>query len=82
MKDGQLIDDAHKVKHLPIFIAQGRYDVVCPLTTSWKLFQALGGESNKNVEYKIIPNAGHSYAEAGIKQALLDAVEKFKTIKP
>ncbi|KAI4595411.1 hypothetical protein KJ359_006756 [Pestalotiopsis sp. 9143b] len=82
MKDGQLIEDAHKIKHLPIVIVQGRYDVVCPAKTSWDLYQALGGKDNANVEYRIIGDAGHSAHEVTIEEALVDAVEKFKSIKP
>ncbi|KAK2601294.1 hypothetical protein N8I77_010755 [Diaporthe amygdali] len=81
MKDGQLIEDAHKIMHLPIVIIQGRYDIVCPLKTSWDLYKALGGKDNKNVEYKIIGDAGHSAHEVAIEPALVDAAEKFKSIK-
>ena len=57
MEDGQLIKDAYKIKHLPITIVQGRYDVVCPMKSSWDLYNALGGKENKNVEYvSIIQN--------------------------
>ncbi|KAI0129623.1 Alpha/Beta hydrolase protein [Xylariales sp. AK1849] len=82
MKDGQLIEDAHKIKQLPIVIVQGRYDVVCPAKTSWDLYKALGGKDNTNVEYKIIGDAGHSAHETAIEEALVDAAEKFKFIKP
>jgi proline iminopeptidase len=81
MADGQLITDAHRIAHLPIVIVQGRYDVVCPMTTSWELYEALGGAQNPNVEYNVIANSGHSAQEPGIKEALLNAVEKFKTLK-
>ncbi|KAK6849721.1 prolyl aminopeptidase serine peptidase [Apiospora arundinis] len=81
MRDGQLVDDAPKIKHLPITIIQGRYDVVCPAKTSWDLYQALGGAANKNVDYQIIGDAGHSAHEKTIEQALMDAVEKYKSIK-
>ncbi|KAF8861899.1 proline iminopeptidase [Acephala macrosclerotiorum] len=81
MKDGQLIEEAHKIKHLPIVIIQGRYDVVCPAKTSWDLYQALGGASNTGVEYKILGNSGHSAHETSIEQALVDAANKFKSIK-
>ncbi|KAG9243851.1 proline iminopeptidase [Calycina marina] len=82
MEDGQLITDAHKIKHLPISIIQGRYDVVCPTKTSWDLYQALGGATNTNLEYQIISDAGHSAHEMPIELALVDAVEKFKSLKP
>lgn len=81
MKDGQLIDEAHKIKHLPIIIIQGRYDVVCPAKTSWDLYQALGGKNNTGVEYRILNDCGHSAHEVGIEEALTDAANKFKSIK-
>jgi pimeloyl-ACP methyl ester carboxylesterase len=80
MRDGQLIEEAHKIKHLPIAILQGRYDVVCPAKTSWDLYQALGGAKNDNVEYTLL-NCGHSAHETALEEALVDAVNKFKSIK-
>jgi proline iminopeptidase len=81
MRDGQLIEEAYKIKNLPIFIVQGRYDVVCPAKTSWDLYQALGREQNPNVEYLVIPDCGHSAHESKIEEALVDAAEKFKALK-
>jgi proline iminopeptidase len=42
MRDGQLIEEAHKIAHLPIAIVQGRYDVVCLAKTSWDFISGLG----------------------------------------
>lgn len=81
MEDGQLIKDAHKIKHLPISITQGRYDVVCPAKTSWQLYQALGGKENAKVDYNIVGNSGHSAHEVSIEEALVDAADKFKSLK-
>lgn len=80
MRDGQLIEEAHKIAHLPIVILQGRYDVVCPAKTSWDLYQALGGKSNGNVEYEVL-NCGHSAHETVLEEALVDAADRFKAIK-
>ncbi|RKF65420.1 Proline iminopeptidase [Erysiphe neolycopersici] len=80
LNDGQLIEEAQKIKHLPIIIIQGRYDVLCPVRTSWDLYMALGGSSNKNIEYKIVSDSGHSASEPGIQSALVDATEKFKSL--
>jgi proline iminopeptidase len=81
MKDGQLVSEEEiaKIKHLPITIVQGRYDVVCPAKTSWDLYTALGGKSNTNVEYLIIGDAGHSAHEVKIEEALVDAANSFRT---
>ena len=81
MRVGQLIDEAYKIKHLPIFIVQGRYDVVCAAKMSWELYQALGGKQNPNVDYLVIPDCGHSSHETNIEEALVDAAEKVKTLK-
>lgn len=83
MKDGQLLyeEEVNKIKHLPIVIIQGRYDTVCPVYSSFDLYKALGGESNKNLEYQIIPDAGHSAGEPGIRAALVDATNKFRSFK-
>jgi len=83
MKDGQLTsqEEVNKIKHLPIVIIQGRYDMVCPVKSSFDLYQALGGEGNKNVEYHIIPDAGHSAQEPGIRNALVEATNKFRSLK-
>jgi proline iminopeptidase len=81
MRDGQLIEEAHKIKHLPIIIIQGRYDVVCPVKTSWDLYQSLGGKENKNVDYIILDDVGHSAQEMKVKLALVDAADKFKSLK-
>jgi proline iminopeptidase len=81
MRDGQLIEEAHKIKHLPIIIIQGRYDVVCPAKTSWDLYKALGGKENKSVEYIIIDDVGHSAHEAKVERALVDAADRFKSTK-
>lgn len=62
-------------------IVQGRYDVVCPVKTSWDLYQALGGAGNKGVEYRIVDDAGHGEGEKGIQELLVDAAEKFKKIE-
>ena len=80
MKDGLLIEEAYKIKHLPITIIQGRYDVVCPMKSSWDLYNALGGKDNKDLEYIVLPEAGHSGHEPSIEQALVQTADDFKKI--
>jgi len=40
-KDGQILEEAHRLKEIPGVIVQGRYDVVCPATTAWELKKKL-----------------------------------------
>ncbi|KAI9315799.1 proline iminopeptidase, partial [Zopfochytrium polystomum] len=36
-KDGWILDNVEKIRHIPAVIVQGRCDVVCPATTAWEL---------------------------------------------
>jgi len=53
-------------------IVQGRYDVVCPMTSAWALHRAF-----PEAEFIVVPDAGHSVSEKGISSALVDAMDRF-----
>jgi proline iminopeptidase len=74
--DNYLIENVGKIRHLPAVIVQGRYDVVCPMMSAWELHRAW-----PEADFKLIPDAGHSAAEPGIISALVEATDKFKTLK-
>jgi proline iminopeptidase len=73
--DDQLLHNVHKIRHIPGVIVQGRYDVVCPMTSAWDLHK-VWPES----ELIIVPDAGHSATETGIVSALIDATDRFVTL--
>lgn len=70
-----LIENVDKIRHIPCYIAQGRYDVVCPARSAWDLHKAW-----PESKLEIIPDAGHSAGEKGIKSALIQATIDFKKI--
>ena len=72
LRPNQLLEDAHKLSGIPGVIVQGRYDLICPMTSAWELHQAWLGS-----ELKVIPDAGHSAAEPGIRSALVEASDRF-----
>ena len=71
--DDQLIRDIGRIAHLPAVIVQGRYDVICPPVSAWRLQQAWPG-----AVLNMIPDAGHGAMESGIARALVAATEQFK----
>jgi len=73
MEEGQLLRDAHKIRHIPTVIVHGRYDVVCPVQNAWDLKQAL-----PDAELLISPTSGHSQMEKQNRDSLIYATEKFK----
>ena len=68
-----LIENVDKIRHIPTVIVQGRYDVVCPMTSAWDLHCAF-----PEAEFIVVPDAGHSVSEKGIASALVEAMDKFK----
>jgi proline iminopeptidase len=71
-QDDQLLADAHKIRHIPGVIVQGRYDVVCPVRSAWDLHKVW-----PEADLKIVADAGHSAFEPGITRELVSATDRF-----
>lgn len=75
LSDDQLLANIERVRALPGVIVQGRYDMVCPIVTADALYRAW-----PQAQYVVVPDAGHSAWEPGIRAALVSAAERFKTV--
>lgn len=73
LTDDQLIRNVGRIAHLPAVIIQGRYDVVCPALSAWRLHEAWPQAS-----FQMIEDAGHAAFEPGIARALVAATERFR----
>ena len=73
--DNHLIDNMHKIKHIPGVIIHGRYDIVCPVIQAWDLHKAW-----PEADLHIIPDAGHSIFEDGIKNKILEYTDRFSNL--
>jgi proline iminopeptidase len=69
----ELLANIDRVRHLPAAIIQGRYDMICPIVTADELHRAW-----PEAEYTVVPDAGHSAMDPGIRSALIRATEGFK----
>jgi len=69
-----LLGNASRLKPIPGVIVQGRYDIVCPTISADDLHAAWPEAS-----YIVVPDAGHSAFEPGIRSRLVAATEAFKT---
>ena len=70
--DNYLIEHVDRIRSIPGVIVQGRYDVVCPMTSAWDLHRAW-----PEAQLRIIQDAGHSITEPGIIHALVDTTDRF-----
>ncbi len=70
-----LVDAIGRIRAIPATIVQGRYDMVCPIVTADELARAW-----PEAEYAVVPDAGHSAMEPGIRAQLVAATERMKRL--
>jgi proline iminopeptidase len=58
---------------IPGVIVQGRYDMVCPLSSAVDLTMAWD-----RAQLIVVPDAGHSSSEEGIMRALIKATDEIR----
>ena len=75
LPENSLLENVAKIRRIPATIVQGRYDMVCPAVTADDLTRAW-----PEADYVIVPDAGHSAMEPGIRAALVAAMEKLKRL--
>jgi proline iminopeptidase len=73
LKEGQLLKDINRLRDIPIIMVNGRYDMICPPVTAYRLHQML--PKSKLV---IAERAGHWMGEKTIEEALLKAMREFE----
>lgn len=72
MGDGELLSTVPRFRHVPAVIIHGRYDMLCPTDGAIALAEAW-----PEARLEIVPDAGHSAMEPGIRRALVAATDHF-----
>ena len=65
-----LLENVDKIRGIPAWIVQGRFDVVTPMESAWLLHKAWPEAS-----FEVIWDAGHASTEPGIIDALVRATD-------
>jgi proline iminopeptidase len=73
LEDGELLNNTDRLKDIPTVIVNGRYDVICPPITAYKLHKKL-----TKSELIIVERAGHSASAEPLRSILVNAVRKFE----
>ncbi len=68
--EGWLLDQVPRFAHLPGWIVQGRFDVVTPIETAWRLKTAW-----PNARFNLVWDAGHASTEPGVIDGLVRATD-------
>ncbi|WP_293899793.1 prolyl aminopeptidase [Phenylobacterium sp.] len=66
-----LVQNADKLAKIPGWIVQGRFDVVTPMESAWRLKTAW-----PQVRFEVVWDAGHASTEPGIVDALVRATDQ------
>ncbi|MBC7157063.1 MAG: alpha/beta fold hydrolase, partial [Rhodobacteraceae bacterium] len=71
--DGWILAHAGRLSGIPGTIVQGRYDVICPPVSAWKLSQVW-----REASLRIVPLSGHALSEPGISAELLAEMDRLR----
>ncbi len=74
--DGQILAQMDRIKHIPGYIVQGRYDMICPPRAAYQLAQSWG----EAADLRIIRNAGHALSEPGISAELVQIMDQLANL--
>lgn len=75
--EDRLLAEIDRVRDIPATIVHGRYDIVCPIASANDL-----RHSWPEARFVVVPDAGHSAMEPGIRAALIDTMRRYRTIEP
>jgi proline iminopeptidase len=75
LPDGGLLGHMDKLREIPGEIVQGRYDMICPAQSAFELTAAW-----PRARLTMVPDAGHSALEPGVRTALIAALERCRTL--
>jgi proline iminopeptidase len=73
LRENELLDAVERFSHLPGTIVHGRYDMLCFVDAAF----ALAARWPK-ADLVVVPDAGHSALEPGIRRALVVATNRFR----
>lgn len=69
--DDWIVDNLPSIAHLPATIIQGRYDMICPPTSAWRVAKAM-----PKADLQMVALSGHALSEPEITSALVRTMNK------
>jgi proline iminopeptidase len=73
--DGWILQERHRIEHIPATVVQGRYDMICPPISAWKL-----ADGWDRCDLRMVPLAGHALSEPGISEALVKVMDGLRRL--
>ena len=77
LKKDQLLKGLSKLRHIPFTIVHGRYDMVCPISASFAIKDAL-----PHVRLLVTPDGGHAFSEPGTVRRYMQSAKRMRRLWP
>lgn len=74
-RDGDLLKNMDRIRHIPAVIAHGRYDMICSIQSAFELHQAW-----PEAEFWVIPDAGHTIFELAGTHHAIEIMDRFRSL--
>ena len=75
-RDGAILDGMARIERVPGVIVQGRYDMICPPDSAWRLSEAWPAS-----ELRLVGRAGHALSEPGIGAELVRTTDRLRHLR-
>jgi proline iminopeptidase len=72
-RDGWILANRARLADVPATIVQGRYDMICPPISAWRLAQGW-----RRADLRMVPLAGHALSEPGISAELVRIMQDLR----
>ncbi len=69
-RDGWILHERGRIEHIPTVVVQGRYDMICPPISAWRLAKGWAG-----CDLRLVGMAGHALSEPAISSALVKVMD-------
>lgn len=73
-RDDQILFNRRRIEHIPTIIVQGRYDMICPPLSAWRL-----ADGWQQAVLRMVPLAGHALSETGITAELVRTMDALRS---
>lgn len=70
----QILENMDRIAHIPGYIVQGRFDMICPPASAFELSRLWAG-----ARLDLVPLAGHALSEPGIADALVRIMDRLRS---
>lgn len=73
--DGWILRKRHQIEAIPTVVVQGRYDMICPPVSAWRLAKGWSG-----CDLRLVGMAGHALSEPGISAELVRVMDGLRAL--